>query len=148
MAMHIAKQISVFLANKPGTLAAICDVLAEAQINIYAISTSDTIDHSVVRLVVDHPQRALQIFERHGSLVVVTDVLLIDGSNQPGSLLLIAKALAEADINIEYCYCATSPLAKKGLMIMRTSNVEKSLRVLNGPTSRKPTATARKKNGR
>ncbi len=141
--MHIAKQISVFLANKPGTLAAVCDVLAEAQINIYAISTSDTIDHSVVRLVVDHPQKALKIFERHGSLVVVTDVLLIDGSNQPGSLLEIAKALSDADINIEYCYCATSPQAKKGLMIMRTSNVEKALRVLNAPATR--TAPPRRK---
>ncbi|MFQ3671692.1 MAG: hypothetical protein SNJ84_09570, partial [Verrucomicrobiia bacterium] len=79
-------------------------------------------------------QRALKIFERHSSLAVVTDVLLIDGSNQPGSLLEIARALAAADINIEYCYCATSPQAKKGLMIMRTSNVEKALRVLNAPT--------------
>lgn len=137
MAMHLAKQISVFLANRPGTLAAICDVLAQAQINIYAISTSDTIDHSVVRMVVDHPQRALKIFGQHGSLAVVNDVLLIDGSNQPGSLLAIARTLADAGINIEYCYCATSPQAKKGLMIMRADNVEKALRVLNASHAKK-----------
>jgi hypothetical protein len=131
MAMHIAKQLALFLANKPGTLTAVCEVLAEAKINIYAISTSDTIDHSVVRLVVDHPQNALKLFERRGTLAVVTDVLMIDGANTPGSLLDIAKTLAEEGINIEYAYCATSPQAKKGLMIMRTNNVQKSLKVLN-----------------
>ncbi len=45
--MHITKQLAVFLDNQPGMLAAVADALAEANINIYAISTSDTVDHSV-----------------------------------------------------------------------------------------------------
>ncbi|MDZ4787347.1 MAG: ACT domain-containing protein [Blastochloris sp.] len=129
--MEIANQLALFLANKPGTLSNVCRVLSEAKINIYAISTSDTIDHSVVRLIVDFPKRALQVFEDHGVLVVENDVIMIDGDNKPGSLQKIAQSLTDAGINIEYAYCATSPKSKRGLLILRPSNVPKALKVLN-----------------
>jgi len=129
--MQIAKQLVLFLANRPGTLARVCDVLGAAKINIYAISTSDTVDHIVVRMVLSDPKEALRIFEDHGSLVLATDVLMIEGSNKPGSLAAMAHKLADAGINIEYAYCATTPDAKKGLLILRVSNPHKALKILN-----------------
>src|SRR6266550_1177967 len=112
--MQIAKQLAIFLENRPGMLARVCDALAEAKINIFAITTSDTVDHSVVRMVVSDPRKALLLFEEHGTLVVEAEVLMIEGDNRPGSLARIAHRLADAAINIEYCYCATPPDAKKG----------------------------------
>jgi hypothetical protein len=129
--MQLTKQLAIFLDNRPGTLARLADALAKAKINIYAITTSDTVDHSVIRMVVNDYRRAIHVFEEHGTLVVEDDVLLIDGSNKPGELARIAHRLAEAKINIEYCYSATPPDAKKGLMIMRVSNPAKALKVLN-----------------
>ena len=129
--MQITQQLAIFLDNKPGALARVCDALAEAKINIYAITTSDTIDHSVIRLVTSDPRKALLLFEEHGTLVVEDEVLLIEGSNKPGSLAAIAHKLAKAKINIEYCYCATSPDSKKGLLVLRTSDARKALKVLN-----------------
>ena len=64
--MQITKQLAIFLDNRPGTLARLADALAEAKINIYAISTSDTVDHSVIRLVVNDYRKALHVFEEHG----------------------------------------------------------------------------------
>jgi hypothetical protein len=46
-------------------------------------------------------------------------------------LAKLAHKLAEAKVNIEYAYCATSPGTKKGLLILRTSNPQKALKVLN-----------------
>jgi len=129
--MHITKQLAVFLDNQPGTLARMCDALSEAKINIFAISTSDTVDHNVVRLVVSDYRRAMKIFEEHSALVVESDVLMIEGDNKPGSLAKIAHKLAEAKVNIDYAYCATPPEAKKGLLILRVANVAKALKVLN-----------------
>jgi hypothetical protein len=129
--MHIAKQLALFLENKPGTLARVCDSMQEARINIYAFTTSDTVDHSVVRMIVSDTRKALLLFEEHGTLVVESDVLMIDGDNRPGSLAKIAHKLAAAKINIEYAYCATAPDAKKGLLILRASNCKKALKVLN-----------------
>ena len=129
--MDIAKQLSVFLANTPGTLSEVCGELARQKINIYALAISDTVDHAVVRMVVSDSRRALRIFEERGTLVVESDVLLIDGDNRPGSLASIAHKLAKARINIEYAYLATSPGSKRGLAIVRPSNVKKALEVLS-----------------
>jgi hypothetical protein len=130
--MQITKQLAIFLDNRPGMLARVCDALGEAGINIYAISTSDTIDHTVIRLVVSDYRKALHIFEADGTLVVEDDVLMVEGDNKPGSLARITHKLASAKVNIEYCYCSTPPEARKGLLILRVSNVNKALKVLNG----------------
>jgi hypothetical protein len=129
--MQITKQLAIFLDNRPGMLARVADELAKAKINIYAITTSDTVDHSVIRMVVSDYRKAMHVFEEHGTLVVDDDVLMVDGSNKPGELARMAHKLADAKINIEYCYSATPADAKKGVMIMRVSNAGKALKVLN-----------------
>ena len=129
--MQITKQLAIFLDNRPGTLARMADALAEARINIYAITTSDTVDHSVIRMVVSDYRKAINLFEQHNALVVEDDVLMIQGSNKPGELARIAHKLSGARINIEYCYSATPAESKKGLLIMRVSNPSKALKVLN-----------------
>jgi len=129
--MQITKQLAIFLDNRPGMLARLADALAEAKINIYAITTSDTVDHTVIRMVVSDYLKALHVFEEHGTLVIEDDVLMVDGSNKPGELARLAHRLAEAKINIEYCYSATPPAAKGGLLILRVSNPTKALKVLN-----------------
>ena len=129
--MQITKQLAIFLDNRPGTLARLADALNKEKINIYAITTSDTVDHSVIRLVVSDAQKAIHLFEEHSTLVVEDDVLMIEGSNKPGELARIAHRLAGANVNIEYCYSATPPEAKKGLMIIRVSDPVKALKALN-----------------
>ena len=131
--MDIVKQLALFLENKPGTLGAVCDELAKAKINIYALTISDTVDHSVVRMVVSDSNRALMILGERGVLVVENDVLMIENSNKPGSLGRIAHRLAAAKINIEYAYLATSPTSSRGLLILRASNTKKALEVLSKP---------------
>jgi len=129
--MELATQLALFLDNRPGALARVCEALATAKINIHAFTTSDTVDHSVVRLVVSDPVRALKLFEEYGALVVESEVLLIPGDNRPGSLAAIARTLGDASVNIEYAYCATSPGSKNGLLVLRPSNPKKALKVLN-----------------
>lgn len=129
--MEITKQLALFLENRPGTLARVCEALAKAKINIYAIATSDTVDHTVVRMVVSDYRKALHLFEEHGTLVVDDDVLMVQGDNKPGSLAKIAHTLSKAKVNIEYAYCATPPDARNGLLIMRVSDPKKALKALN-----------------
>jgi len=129
--MEIGTQLALFLENRPGMLARVCDALSEADINIYAITTSDTVDHVVIRMVLSNPRKAMLIFEEHGTLVVEDEVLMIDGDNKPGSLARLTDKLAKAKINVEYLYSATHPRVKKGLVIIRVSNVKKALKVLN-----------------
>src|SRR5687767_481969 len=129
--MEITKQLAVFLENRPGVLARVCAAISAAKINIFAMSSSDTVDHIVVRFVLSDPDKALQIFEDRGVLAVPTEVLMIDSSNKPGALATLAEKLGKAKINIEYAYFATPPKAAKGLLILRVSDPRKALKVLN-----------------
>jgi hypothetical protein len=128
--VKIGRQLAVFLANRPGTLRDVCQALADAKINIYALSVSDTVDHAVVRLVVSDTDKALDVFDEHHTFAVESDVLLIEGDSRPGSLAEIADALARGKVNIEYAYLATSPGSRRGLCIIRPSNVEKAYKLL------------------
>ena len=128
--MEITKQLAVFLDNRPGTLARVCEALAESKVNILALTTSDTVDHSVVRMVVDDPQTAVWLLEEHGALVVEDDVVLVEGDNKSGSLADIARTLRDAKVNIEYLYCATPPASRKGLLVLRVDDPAKALKAL------------------
>ncbi len=128
--VKIVTQLAVFIENKPGTLAAVCDELAKAGINIWGLATSDTTDHNVVRLVLSDPARALEIFEERGTLVVESDVLMVENRNSPGALVKIAKALAKKKINIDYAYLASHPGDVRGLLILRVDNAKAGLAAL------------------
>ena len=130
LAPKIVQQLAVFLENKPGALAAVCDALTLAQINIFGLTVSDTTDHSVVRMVLSNTERALRIFEDHGTLIVESDVLRIQNDNKPGSLSRIAHALSMKKINIDYGYLASMPSAKKGLLILRVTDAKRALTIL------------------
>jgi hypothetical protein len=130
--MESATQLAVFLSNRPGALARVCDALTKAEINIHALATSDTIDHSVVRMVVSEPTKALMLFGESGVLALENDVIMIEGDNAPGILARIAERLGKAEVNIEYAYLAASPKADRGLIILRPSDVDKAMRALQG----------------
>jgi hypothetical protein len=128
--MESATQLAVFLANRPGALARVCEALAKAEINIHALATSDTVDHTVLRLVVSDPTKALILLGEAGVLALESDVLTIETENKPGVLATIAERLAKAEVNIEYAYLAAGPKAAEGLIILRLSDVEKAQRAL------------------
>src|SRR5438552_18631743 len=131
LAIEVATQLAVFLANRPGALARVCEALAKAGININALATSDTVDHTVLRMVVSDPTKALMLLGEAGVLALETEVLMIETANEPGVLATIAERLAEAEVNIEYTYLAGSAGAEKGLSVLRPSDVEKAKTVLH-----------------
>src|ERR1700704_1172326 len=132
LSMEPATQLSIFLSNRPGALARVCEALAKAEINVHALATSDTVDHSVVRMVVSDPTKALMLLGEAGALALENDVLMIESDNEPGTLAQIAERLSKADVNIEYTYMAASLKSARGLMILRPSDVDKAMRALQG----------------
>jgi hypothetical protein len=130
LSVKTATQLAIFLANRPGALTRVCAALAQAGINIHALTTSDTVDHSVVRMVVSDPTKALMLLGEAGVLALEADVLMIEGENKPGMLQKIAERLADEKVNMEYVYLASSPQADRGLMILRPSDVDKAQRAL------------------
>ena len=124
----IARQLSVFLENKPGVLAAVCKALGEHDINIRGVSVSDTVDHAVVRLIVSDPHKAVHVLGEHGALVVETDVLVVKLSDHPGALAEVAAKFARGKINIEYAYGSSDDI--EATVFMRVSDTKKALEIL------------------
>ena len=71
-------QLSLFLENKPGRLSSPCHILAKAGINILTLSLADTQQFGIMRLIVRDWQRALDVLQKAGMVVNVTEVVAIE----------------------------------------------------------------------
>ncbi len=118
------------MENKPGRLTKICNILGDSDVNIRAMSVHDTIDHAIVRLIVDNPNKALVLLEEEGLYIVTQDVVVLDIDNRAGALANIAKALYRADINIEYAYCTATTNQESGCFVIKTKDAELTSEIL------------------
>lgn len=124
--MAVEKQLSVFLENRPGSLAHICDILAHANINIFALSTHDSVDNAVIRILCDNPTKALLLLEQEEHLVLEQKVVVVEVANVMGSLSAVSRKLALADINIGYAYCTATKGQETGCLVLKTDEPEKA----------------------
>ena len=76
------QQLSVFIENKPGRMAEVTEVLAEANIDIRAISVADTRDFGILRVIVDKPKEAVEALKAHGMTVTLTKVIAVGRSEE------------------------------------------------------------------
>ena len=102
--MQRAKQLTVCLNNKPGMLAELCRVLANAKVSILAISVVDTAEAGLVRMVVDDPKTATRLLEAKGVSVIQSLVRLVELPNKVGALAELAERLGQRKVNIDYAY--------------------------------------------
>src|SRR5512144_2171416 len=98
------EQISVFIENKSGRLAEITRILAEAGINIRALSLADTSDFGILRLIVNDNDKAKEVLKQHGFTVGKTDVVAVEVEDRPGGLHKLLNILYTANVNVEYMY--------------------------------------------
>jgi len=124
------RQLSVFLEDRPGTLGEVCRILGEAGINIWALTLAEGVSHGYLRMIVDTPDRAIEILRNSGYLYFEKEVLLLELANQPGGLAAVARRWGEAGVNIEYCYCASSPRVPVGLVVVKTDDPDRAIAVL------------------
>lgn len=123
-------QISVFLENKSGRLAAVTRALAEQGINIRALSIADTSDFGILRLIVDQPQKAYDVLKEEGFTVSVTDVIAVEMPDEPGGLAKVLAHLEEGQINIEYLYAFLGRGQGGALVIFKVEQMEAALEKL------------------
>ena len=101
--MAIQREITVKLANSPGALARVSQVLGAERINVLAM----TVDPSgAVRFVVDNPLHAASLLREQHYQVDERDVLYTTMPNEPGALGRALKMLADSGINVDYAYAS------------------------------------------
>ena len=130
------KQLSIFVENKPGRIAQITQVIAEAKIDIRALSIADTSDFGILRLIVDKPDKAVDALKKANITVSLTSVIAIGIADKPGEFSNAMKILAAEGIGIEYMYAFISRDKDKAFVILRIEEEDKASEVLksNGIT--------------
>ena len=96
------KQISVFLENRPGTLAEFCKVLQKNNIDMRAMCVADAMDFGIARVIVDNVYDTVTVLKDEGYVCQITKVLTVEMEDRPGALSEILALLGEQNINLEY----------------------------------------------
>lgn len=132
----MVQQLSVFIENKKGRLAFITKILAQAGVDIRAMSVADTSDFGILRLIVDNPEKAIEAFKNEGMAVSLTEVLAVGVEDVPGGFAKAANALWNNGISIEYAYAFISQKDGAAFVILRVDDNEGADKVLkeNGVT--------------
>lgn len=123
------QQISVFLENKTGRLADVTRLIADAKVNIRAISIADTADFGILRLIVDKPADAAEALARGGFTTRMTDVLAIEIPDRPGSLARVMEVFKETKVNIEYLYASLEKDNSTAVVIFKVEDVDHCLKI-------------------
>ena len=123
-------QISVFLENRTGQLAEITKLLADANIDIRAISIAETADYGVARLIVDDCYKASSILLQHGDILSMTPVWAVEVPDRPNGLAELLGVLTEAKVDVEYMYSLFTHQEGHAYMVMRISDEPKFLSAL------------------
>ena len=100
----MAKQIRVFLDNKPGRLEKVTGLLAAKQINIRAMLISDRGDFGMVKFLVDKPDLAIVHLKDAGFAAAVKDVIAVKLEDRVGRLHEMVEFLSAKGINISDGY--------------------------------------------
>ena len=108
-------QLSVFIQNKPGRLAAVTRILGTAGVNIRGFSIADTEDYGILRLLVDKEDIARVVLRENDFTVHESQVILSVVPDQPGGLAEVLDAFADLEINVEYTYVTANSLIAFGV---------------------------------
>jgi len=124
------EQLSVFVENKPGKLVEALEALADASVDLRALSLADTSDFGILRAIVDKPDKALEVLDNAGFLVKTNEVLAVVIGDKPGGLAYVVRILSEAGVDIEYTYAFVAHSRDNAYVIIRVDNNEDAVKVL------------------
>ena len=116
-------QLSVFLENRPGQLAAAVRLISNAGVNIRALSLADTKDFGLLRLIVNDIPKAKEVLSEH-SIVLETPVIAARMDDVSGALDRILQLLEATQINVEYMYAFTGASAGSAYVVLRVDESE------------------------
>lgn len=120
--MANARQISVFVDNKPNMLTGVMVLLKNSGINIRALSLADTKDFGILRMIVNDTDKAVEVLKASSYAVTVTEILAISIPDSPGQLSRVLDILGSDGVNIEYLYAFMGTSDKAVSFVIRVDD--------------------------
>ena len=127
----MVQQLSVFLQNKSGKIAAVVRALSESGVDIRALSIADTTDFGILRMLVSDISVAKAALAEQNCILSVNEVTVVAVPDEPGGLSRVPSLMAQAEVGIAYM----SSLIERGVdvayMVFRVSDEARLLEVLS-----------------
>lgn len=98
------RQISVFLQNRAGALLSVVRLLGEHHVIVLGISVQDSVDATVVRMILSDPELVETLFIERGIPYSTTEVVVLELVEGASGLAGCLRALLNAETNIHFIY--------------------------------------------
>ncbi len=98
------KEFDVYVQNKPGELAKVCELLGANGVNIRAISSERAHERPMIRIVTDDEASTKSALARSGIHYDLRDVITVKLPDRPGELGKVARKLARVMVNVDSIY--------------------------------------------
>lgn len=121
--------ITLSLESKAGVLAKVARTLADAGVNILAVSAAETAGRGKIRLLTSDPARAKDALKAAKYRPSEEPALTVTLDNRPGALADVAEKLAQAKINIKSLH-ATTAGAGQAMVVMTVPNADRAQAVI------------------
>jgi hypothetical protein len=139
------RQLSVFLLNQTGALFGVVKLLVDSSIHVLGLTVHDSVDVSVVRLVVSDPDGAETLFMERGIPFGSCEVLVVELPEGVDDLHKSLHGLISGETNINFLYpllvrpkgkptlafhvedidCAASVLRSEGFRLLTQSDLSR-----------------------
>ncbi len=120
-------QLSLFLENRPGQMAAPCRLLAGAGINIRTLTLADTQRYGILRLIVSDWQAAKTLLEQAGYLTNIAEVVAVEVDDRPGGMARLLEIIEDTELNVEYMYAFTFGREGRAALIFRFDKPDEAI---------------------
>lgn len=127
----MVQQLSVFLQNKSGKIAAVVRALSDSGVDIRALSIADTTDFGILRMLVSDISAAKAALAEQNCILSVNEVTVVAVPDTPGGLSRVLSLMAQEEIDIEYMYSLIDRGKQDAYMVFRVSDENRLLKVLS-----------------
>ncbi|MCA9079352.1 MAG: acetolactate synthase [Planctomycetaceae bacterium] len=124
------RQFCVFLENRVGRLHDLMRTIESAELKVMALSVVDTIDFSVVRLIVNEPERSNEVLDLGGFRFIESDILGVELPDDPQPFVMVFSAFLRAELNIHYTYPLLFRRGGRGAIAVHVDDVDQATHLL------------------
>lgn len=122
------KQLSVFLENRTQSLNEALKILDDNKIDVSALSLADAADYGMLRMLLSDPEKGKELLKAAGFSAMVTDIICLKISHEPGALCQALNYFANEDIGIEYVYAFAD--GNQAFAVIKFSDPKKALTII------------------
>ncbi len=123
-------QLSIDMANTPGRLNQVCEILEKEQINIKGIMATSEKDPPRLHIVVDSPEQARNVLRANDFKVTSKEVIAVGTPDHPGGLNVVLRALKEAGVNVETLYPFITLKGDDAILIIEVDDIQAAKEVM------------------